>query len=61
MLQKDMMNMKNRKLFIIWGILVVGIVGLLTTLGFMLKAQDANYVKLENKILDSAKKYIDAY
>ena len=55
-----MMNMKNRKLFIIWGILVVGIVGLLTTLGFMLKAQDANYVKLENKILDSAKKYIDA-
>ncbi len=53
------MNMKNRKLFIIWGILVVGIVGLLTTLGFMLKAQDANYVKLENKILDSKTAVMD--
>lgn len=51
--------MKNKKLFVVWGVLVVLIVGGLTTLGFLIEARDENYVQVEEKLLDSAKKYVD--
>lgn len=50
---------KTRNLFIVWTIIVVIIIVLLTTLGLMLKNQNKDYEKLEKKLLDSAKKYVD--
>ena len=51
--------MKNNKLFIAWGVLVVILIVLLTVLGFMLKHKSGDYQDLENKLVDSAKKYVD--
>ncbi len=50
---------KTKVLFIIWGVIVIVVIGLLTTLGFMIKRQNKDYVALENKLLDSAKRYVD--
>ncbi len=50
---------KTNILFIIWGILVIIVIGLLTALGFMIKNQNKDYEKLEDKLLDSTKKYVD--
>lgn len=50
---------KTYILFVIWGVLVVIVVGLLTYLGFNLKSKFKDYEKLEEKLLDSAKKYVD--
>ncbi len=52
---------KTKVLFILWGVIVIIVIGLLTTLGFMLKSQNKDYVKLENKLLDSTKKYVDTH
>ncbi|MBE6154328.1 MAG: hypothetical protein E7163_01965 [Firmicutes bacterium] len=51
---------KNNALLICWGFIVVVLVGLLAFLGFVLKSKNSDYVKLENKLLDSTKKYVDA-
>lgn len=50
---------KVNVLFIIWGIIVVFIIALLTTLGFLFKSKSSVYEKLEDKLVDSAKKYVD--
>lgn len=50
---------KTKVLFIIWGVLVVGIIILLTTLGFMLNSKNKNYLELEDKLLSNAKKFVD--
>ena len=51
---------KNNKLFIIWGVVVVVVIALLTTLGFIMKGKLSDYVKLEDKLETSVKKYVDA-
>ena len=48
---------KTKVLFTIWGIIVVIIIGLLTTLGFMLKKVNREYRVLENTLKVSAEKY----
>ena len=48
---------KTDRLFKIWGVLVVMIIGLLTTLGFMLKNMNKEYLTLEEKLQVSAEKY----
>ncbi len=50
--------MKRTKiLFAIWGVIVVIVIGLLTTLGFILKNRYETYHVLEEKIIESAKDY----
>lgn len=49
---------KTKVLFIIWGILVVIIVGLLTTMGFILQHKNEKYYELEEKLIESATEYI---
>ncbi len=48
---------KTKILFIIWGVLVVVILGLLTTLGFMLKKTNKEYRYLEDTLKVSGEKY----
>ena len=48
---------KTKILFAIWGVVVVIVIGLLTTLGFILKNRTETYRVLEEKIIDSAKDY----
>ncbi len=50
---------KTNTLFTIWGIIVVVILALLTFIGFKLKDNDNNYAKVEDKLKDSAEKYVD--
>lgn len=50
---------KTKVLFVIWGIIVIVVIGLLTTLGFMLRNKNSDYEVIENKLLDGAKKYVD--
>lgn len=50
---------KTKVLFTIWGILVIAIIAIFTTLGFMLNNKNKNYVEVEDKLLASAKKYVD--
>ncbi len=50
---------QSNKLFVIWGVLVVAIVALLTVLGFMLENKNKEYLEIEKKLSDSAKKYVD--
>ncbi len=53
------MMKKTKGLFIAWAIIVIIIVILLTVLGFLLKSKNGEYEKLETKITDSAKRYVD--
>ena len=50
--------MKN-KIFIIWGIIVFIIIGLLCTLGFTIKKNMNYYEELETKLLKAGQDYID--
>ena len=45
---------------IIWGIIIVIIVALLTTFGFLYKDKTKVYKDLERKIVEAEKKYVDA-
>lgn len=49
---------KTKILFIIWAILVIVIVGLLTTMDLFWKIKNEKYHELEEKIVESATKYI---
>ena len=49
---------KTTVLFIIWGILVIIIVGLLTTMGFILKSKTKKYHALEEQLIQSATNYV---
>lgn len=48
---------KTKILFIIWGIIVLIIIGLLTALGFILESRYEKYKDLEDKLVESAKEY----
>ena len=48
---------KTNRLFMIWGALCVVIVGLLTTMGFMIRRANKEYLSLEEKLQISAEKY----
>jgi len=50
---------KNNMLFIIWGVIVIILVGLLTTLGFMLKGKNENYLKVEKRLKEATSSYVD--
>jgi len=50
---------KNNMLLVIWGIIVVALVGLLTTLGFMLKGKDEKYEKIEKRLVKATSSYVD--
>ncbi len=51
---------KTKILFTLWFIIVVMILGLLTTIGFMYKKLDKEYQKLETKLLTSGENYSNA-
>lgn len=51
---------KMGKLSIIWGTILVLIVTLLTTFGFVYKSKTSVYKDLEEKIVEAEKKYVDA-
>lgn len=48
---------KQKILWIIWGVIVVVLLVLLTTLGFMLNKKYKAYYELEDKLKESAEKY----
>lgn len=50
--------MRSNAWFVVWGVLVLVLIGLLTTLGFMLKKHNSNYLDLENKLVASAENYV---
>lgn len=51
---------KIKKMYTVWGIIVVIIFVLLTAFGFMFKSKSNVYKELENKLVDAEKKYVDA-
>ena len=48
---------KTKVLFAIWGILVIIIIVLLTSLGFILKSRLEDYQPIEEKLIQSAQEY----
>lgn len=48
---------KTKILFVIWAILVVIIIGLLTTMGFILNSKYEKYHEFEQKMIESATLY----
>ena len=48
----------KKTFFIIWGLIIVGIVGLLTYLGLRVKNNLENYEKLENKLISLSEEYV---
>lgn len=55
------MDMKSmQRLSFIWGGLLILIVVLLTAFGFVYKSKSKEYKELENQLVESAKKYVDA-
>jgi uncharacterized protein YpmB len=51
---------KMKRISIVWGIMVVLIVGMLTVFGFFYKSKTTIYDELEEKLVDASKKYVDA-
>lgn len=51
---------KVKKYYIIWVILVVIIIAILTTFGFIYKNKTKKYRDLEEKIVEVSKKYVEA-
>jgi len=54
----DLKQMK--KISYIWGFLLVLLVVGLTIIGFIYKNKSSDYKKLEDQLVESAKKYVDA-
>ena len=52
---------KTKVLFAVWAVIVLVIVALLTTLGFMLKNIQEDYRVLEEKMLEGASEYAHKY
>lgn len=49
-----------KRLSIVWGLLLVGIFGALTTFGILWKNKYGKYIQLENKLSKAAEKFKDA-
>ncbi len=55
------MNIKSmNRLSVIWGSILFLLVVLLTIFGFVYKNKSGDYKQLEEKLVESAKKYVDA-
>jgi uncharacterized membrane protein YvbJ len=55
------MDIKSmRRISIVWGSILVILVVLLTAFGFLYKSKSNEYKKLEERLVESAKKYVDA-
>lgn len=55
------MNIKSmERLSVVWGGFLVVLVVLLTAFGFLYKNKSSEYKKLEERLVDTAKKYVDA-
>ena len=55
------MDMKKmQRMSIIWGCFLVLLVALLTGFGFLYKSKSSDYKKLEEELVNRAKKYVDA-
>lgn len=50
---------KNNFLFVIWGVIVIILIGLLTTMGFMLKSKNEKYEKVEKRLKEATSSYVD--
>lgn len=50
---------KNNILFVIWGVIVIILVGLLTAMGFMLKGKNEKYEKVEERLKEATSSYVD--
>ena len=50
---------KSNALFVVWGIIVIVLVGLLTTMGFMLKGKNEKYELVEKRLKEAASSYAD--
>lgn len=51
---------KMKRIYGVWGVIVIGIFVLLTTFGFMYKNKSKDYKALEQKLVTAEKKYVDA-
>lgn len=51
---------KMKKMYAIWGIIVVLVFALLTAFGFLYKNKSSVYKDLEEKLVNAEKKYADA-
>ena len=50
-----------QKISLIWGSILVGLLVLLTIIGFLIKDKNLKYQKLEQEISDATAKYVEAY
>lgn len=50
---------KMKLLYIIWGVLVIALVAVLTYIGFQYKNKIKPYKDMENKLIETAKKYVE--
>ena len=50
---------KSNLLFVVWGIIVIVLVGLLTTMGFMLKGKNEKYELVEKRLKEATSSYVD--
>lgn len=51
--------MKSNKLFIVWGVIVMVLIGLLTYLGFFINKVDRDYKEVEDALKMAAEGYVD--
>ena len=50
---------KSNALFVVWGVIVIVLIGLLTTMGFMLKDKNEKYEVVEKRLKEAASSYAD--
>lgn len=50
---------RSNVLFVIWGVMVIVLVGLLTVLGFMLKDKNGKYEEVEDRLKKATSSYVD--
>lgn len=50
---------KFNKYTFVWGLLIVALFSLLTIFGFIYKNKTGNYKRLEDKIIEAEKRYVD--
>lgn len=50
---------KSNFLFVVWGVIVIVLIGLLTTMGFMLKDKNEKYEVVEKRLKEAASSYVD--
>lgn len=51
---------KNNVLFIVWGVIVIILIGLLTTMGFMIKNKNEKYENIEKVLKEKVISYTES-